>query len=163
MRPSRRRSTAWFILKSVLRGSRRGEGKSAFTPSRRRAANGGDGTGLFRPSDARHSQPFRIMKTSEIPASKPNPEVRGARPPRAWLDAPSRPAFSACDAFAPSAQFLAARVFCEGAENSARGGRAPLSISEFGLNSSLTVAERPGDGSRGLRPTAMDGESSYVA
>jgi hypothetical protein len=30
--------------------------------------------------------------------------------------------------------FLCARVFREGAENRARGGRAPILISEFGLN-----------------------------
>ena len=65
----------------------------------------------------------------------PNSEVPGARPPRAWLDAPSRPAFSARDRFPAGAQFPAAGVFREGAENSARGGRAPLSISEFGVSS----------------------------
>ena len=64
---------------------------------------------------------------------KPNAELRGARPPRASLDAPSRPAFSGCDGFSACAQFPAVGVFREGAENSARGGRAPLSISEFGL------------------------------
>ena len=51
--------------------------------------------------------------------------------PRALLDSPSRTAFSAWYGFPASAQFRAAGVFREGAENSARGGRAPLSISEF--------------------------------
>jgi hypothetical protein len=48
------------------------------------------------------------------------------------LDAPLQPAFSARYRFPASAQFPAAGVFREGAENSARGGRAPFSISEFG-------------------------------
>ena len=64
---------------------------------------------------------------------KLNSEVRGARPPRASLAAPSRPAFSAHDRFHASAQFSATDVFREGAENCARGGRAPLCISEFGF------------------------------
>ena len=61
-------------------------------------------------------------------------KVREARPPRAWLDAPSRPASSARDGFHASAQSSAPGIFREGAENSARGGRAPTSIPEFGAN-----------------------------
>ena len=70
----------------------------------------------------------------------PIAEVRGARPPRAWLDAPSRPAFSACGEFTTSAQLSATGVFREGAENCARGGRAPLSISEFRLSRTMKLA-----------------------
>ena len=62
----------------------------------------------------------------------PNSEVWGARPPRALLDAPSRPALSAAGRSQNCAQSPAAGVFREGAENSARGGRAPQT-SEFGL------------------------------
>jgi hypothetical protein len=70
----------------------------------------------------------------------PIAEVRGARPPRAWLDAPSRPALSAGGGFQTGAQFPAAGVFREGAENSARGGRAPFSTSEIGMKATLRCA-----------------------
>ena len=69
-----------------------------------------------------------------LPGLNQRSEVRGARPPRAWLDAPSRPASSACRGFPASAQSSVTGVFREGAEISARGGRAPLFHSGFRLN-----------------------------
>ena len=76
---------------------------------------------------------------AEVLARNHNSEVRGARPPRAWLDAPSRPAFSTCGGFHAAAQFSAAGVFREGAENRTRGGRDPLFIPGFGIRSSGRV------------------------
>jgi hypothetical protein len=64
------------------------------------------------------------------------PELRGwgARPPRALLVAPSRPARWTSDSRAGTGLFRAHEVFREGAENSARGGHAPYSTSDFGFN-----------------------------
>ena len=92
------------------------------------------GTGnqaLQGPSFHRVSAPWRLGVAILL---NPDSEVRGARPPRALLDAPSRPAFLACEGLQVPAQLPAANVFREGVENSARGGRAPRSTSEFGLN-----------------------------
>ena len=70
----------------------------------------------------------------EIHTSTPNTEVRGARPPRAMPGAPSRTASAAWRGHEPWEPFYAREVFCAGAENGARGGRAPHSILESGLN-----------------------------
>ena len=108
----------------------------------------------------------REVSRKQFPISRcrliPNSEVRGARPPRALLDAPSRPAFSARRGFPASAQFPAAGVFREGAENSARGGRTPTSISEFGLirsgcGPSCVVSDSQ---SQGGRPSAAKERAS---
>ncbi len=105
----------------------------------------------------------RAAKTVTTPAGlNPNSEVRGARPPRAWLDAPSRPAFSARDGFPAGAQFPAAGVFREGAENRARGGRARLSISEFGLNP-ISEVEPGGRRSAGWQPAVSPADSRRTA
>ena len=75
--------------------------------------------------------PRRIGRPRQI-----KPELRGwgARPPRALLVAPSRPARWTYDSRAGTGLFRAHEVFREGAENSARGGHAPYSTSEIGLN-----------------------------
>jgi hypothetical protein len=57
----------------------------------------------------------------------------GARPPRASLDEPSRPAL--CAGSTRSLEFFRVRISREGAGNSARGGRAP----HFSVRSALGV------------------------
>ena len=64
-------------------------------------------------------------------AFSPNSEVGEHARPRAWLAAPSRPASATRTGARASGKFQARGVFREGAENCARGGRAPHFSSEF--------------------------------
>lgn len=70
-------------------------------------------------------------------AFAPRSEVRGARPPQALPGTPSCPAGCAPGGPGHLEFFRAPDVFREGAENRARGGRAPHSISE----SAFTMVE----------------------
>jgi hypothetical protein len=84
----------------------------------------------------RYFAPLGLSGAGKLYAQGPfQPEFRswGARPPRALLDAPSRPALRAHGERVGKELFSAYEVFREGAENGARGGRAPHSISEFGF------------------------------
>ena len=75
---------------------------------------------------------LRVKMTRTL---EPEFRSRGARPPRAWLDAPSRPAFLRVMLARTLERFLCARVFREGAENCAPGARAPFSTSVSWINS----------------------------
>jgi len=60
-------------------------------------------------------------------------QCREARPPRAWPSAPSHPAFGADEHQPGLAVGGAPEIFREGAENDARGGRAPQGLPAIGF------------------------------
>ena len=90
-------------------------------------------------------------------ASKPALLHPGARPPRALLAAPSRPALWAPGPCAGQESFSAHEVFREGAENSARGGRAPHATSDFGLQSMAVGQWRAAQNQKSEKQSVQEG------
>jgi len=79
----------------------------------------------------------------------------GARPPRAWLDTPSYPAVRRASGPGNLEFFFAFEVFREGAENGARGGRAPQGNFGFRVEHSSALSQLAAD-PPGSEPPGFD-------